>query len=212
MTKRSFLGRVFLSIILLFLVSLIISLFMTRNVKTITKKTTELEALLSEMAWVSPSLSDDRVLYKISFRTCPACFSYYKDEFPKLQKRGVDTRLFTFARAKTPEKNPNEWAILARLYTDKNWALSEQWWDKKSPNQFYSKMDFMPSVIGDSKLTALVKNGRLQMKTLGYLLAENDITMASPTLLWQDRNGVWKAAMGNGPITNSKIRKELGRK
>lgn len=211
MNRRKFIQRLTLGALILFALSLALPYVMGGKVKTLNVQTAALETLLGDMAWVSPAVSQDRALYQISFRTCPACINYYKTEFPKLQEMGVDTRLFVFARAETPEQNPNEWAVTAQLYETRSWELAQTWWDRNSPNRFYAKeMDGIAPALGDAARTALVQNGRDQIGQLGNILAANNIDMATPTLLWQDRQGQWKVIVGNNPVTNAQIRKDLG--
>ncbi len=174
----------------------------------LTAQTAELETLLGEMAWVSPGLEDGPALYKVSFRTCSACVSYHKTEFPKLQAMGVDTRQFVFARAHRPEQNPDEWAVVAELYKNKSWKLSEKWWKHSNPKRFYKAMRRVPQADLDGQW--LVVEGREQMDKLRQILTANDITMATPTLLWQNTSAQWRVAIGDNPVPNAQIRKELG--
>jgi len=213
MNKRKFIQQLALGALLLFVLSKALPYVIGGKVKTLNVQTAQLETLLGDMAWVSPGLPQDRVLYQISFRTCPPCINYHKSEFPKLQEMGVDTRLFVFARAETPEQNPNEWAVIAKLYETRSWDLAQKWWARNSPNRFYAKeMGDIPPAVNDEDRTALVRNGRDQMGQLQDILTANDINMATPTLLWQNKQGQWKAAIGNNPAMNAQIRKDLSAK
>ena len=208
MKHKAFIVRFIIALTLLFLASIALPYLIGGKVKTITVQTAELETLLGEMAWVSPGLGDTPALYKISFRTCSACVSYHKTEFPKLQTMGVDTRQFVFARAHRPEQNPDEWAVVAELYKNRSWKLSEKWWKHSNPKRFYKTMDTVPPADLDRQW--LVVEGREQMDKLRQILTANDITMATPTLLWQNGEGQWRVAIGDNPVSNAQIRKELG--
>ena len=69
--------------------------------KTITRHQAEIAQILEQSGWVSPGLPGPR-LYMVSFRTCPDCVRFKAEEFPKLHKAGVDTRVIMIAR---PDKN-----------------------------------------------------------------------------------------------------------
>ena len=209
MKKRKLIGRIVFAIALLFLASLALPYLLGGKVKTLTAQTAELETLLGEMAWVSPGLPGERALYEISFRTCPSCISYHKTEFPKLQAMGVDTRLFVFAR-RSKSTPPEERTVVAELYKTRSWQLSEDWYAHSNPKRYYGKMQNIPDADGDAARTELVETGQRQIRQLMDILTANDITMATPTLLWQNESGQWRVAIGDNPVTNAQIRKELG--
>lgn len=168
--------------------------------------------LMSELPYVSPGYSPDQTLsyenamYEISFRTCPACIAYHKGEFPKLQKMGVDTRLFVFARSRkyTP---PEERAVIAELYKTRSWDLAQNWFEPKNPGSFYKTMRDIPPADGNRKRSARVKSGQEQFRRLARILNENDIKAATPILIWQSKDGSWKTVVGNSPLTNMLIRR-----
>jgi predicted RNA methylase len=70
----------------------------------------EIVSLLDSAAWVSPHLSNDKVLYMVSWQSCPYCLAYERDDFPKLQAAGVDTRVIVYARAAS--STPQERVVL----------------------------------------------------------------------------------------------------
>ncbi len=59
--------------------------------KTLTREA-EIASLLEHAGWVSPGVSKTKVLYMISWQACPPCIVYEREDFPKLQAAGVDTR------------------------------------------------------------------------------------------------------------------------
>src|SRR3954469_1997623 len=65
--------------------------------KTITKHQAQIAAILQSSGWVSPGLKG-KPLYMISFRSCPDCIRFTKEQFPDLQAKGVDTRVIEVAR------------------------------------------------------------------------------------------------------------------
>src|SRR4051794_31778165 len=66
--------------------------------KTITKNQAEIAKILEQSGWVSPGNKGAK-LYMVSYRTCSDCVRFEKQEFPKLHKVGVDTRVIVIARA-----------------------------------------------------------------------------------------------------------------
>ncbi len=209
MIRKKLFSKLVYAIALLCLASVALPLLMGGKIKTITQQSAELSALLGDMAWVSPGLSNTRALYEISFRTCPACIAYHKTEFPKLQNQGVDTRLFVYAR-ETRRTPPQERAVIAELYKNRNWQLAQDWYAHTNPRAYYAKMKDVRGADGNLERTASIATGQQQIRELYSILAANDVEMATPTLLWQDTRGTWKVVVGNNPVTNSHIRKQFG--
>ena len=209
MIRKKLFSQLAYAIALLCLASITLPILMGGKIKAITAQSAELSALLDNMAWVSPGLSNTRALYEISFRTCPACIAYHKVEFPRLQKQGVDTRLFIYAREaeRTP---PQERAVIAELYKTRNWQLAQDWYAHASPKAYYAKMKNIPDTDGNPERTASIAKGQQQIRELYSILAANDVEMATPTLLWQDTRGAWKVVVGSNPVTNAHIRKQFG--
>ena len=71
-------------------------------------------------------------------------------------------------------------------------------------------MKNIPAADDDAVRTALVETGQRQIRQLMDILNANDVTMATPTLLWQNAGGQWRVAIGDNPKSNAQIRKELG--
>ncbi|HHL43989.1 MAG TPA: hypothetical protein ENJ42_10245 [Hellea balneolensis] len=200
--------RFFLSIVLIFAAATGLGLARFGGIHTLKHQTEELTALMAELPYISPGISDEKVLYEISFRTCPACMAYHKTEFPKLQKMGVDTRLFMFAQGRkhTP---PEERAVIAELYQNRSWQLLEDWLAPSNPRSFYATMRNIPPADGNRKRTRLVQSGQEQFSRLGDILQANKINIATPILIWQGQDGQWKVVVGNSPLTNMLIRRDL---
>jgi hypothetical protein len=179
------------------------------SAKPITKNVAELEQTLSEMGWVSPGISDENVLYEISFRACPACMNYHKTEFPKLQAMGVDTRLFVFSLGPQRSK-PKERAVIAELYKNRSWELAEDWWEETNPGRFYANVKNIPDADGDAERTASIEHGIQQLDKIGDILASNGFkSLATPILIWKNNKGEWKAGNGYNLIHNAQIRADI---
>lgn len=208
MQKRSIFIKLIFAGFVLFTANNALGYILGGKVKTLTIQVQALETLLGEMAWVSPQISDTRALYKISFRTCPSCIVYHQTEFPKLQDLGVDTRLFMFAR-NTPRTKPQERTVVAELYKNRDWKLAQDWFAHKSPHKFYAHMPDIITADNNPERTALIKNGQRQIMELSYILKANQIELATPALIWQNKSGEWRVAIGNSKRSNAVIRKEL---
>ncbi|HFB54465.1 MAG TPA: hypothetical protein ENJ46_00955 [Hellea balneolensis] len=179
------------------------------SAKPITNNVAELEQTLSEMGWVSPGISDEHVLYEISFRSCPACASFHKNEFPKLQAMGVDTRLFVFSLGPQRSK-PKERAVIAELYKNRSWELAENWWAETNPGRFYANVKDIPDADGDPERTASIEHGIAQLDKIADILANNGFkSLATPILIWKNNKGQWKAGNGYNLIHNAQIRADI---
>src|SRR5207237_10257403 len=61
--------------------------------KTLATNGAEIAALLDNAGWVSPGLSDTKVLYLVGFRSCPDCIRFETEEFPRLQAARATQRV-----------------------------------------------------------------------------------------------------------------------
>ena len=167
----------------------------------LTEETTELEALLAEMPWVSApmtrdastGLSDKKVVYQFSFRTCPPCLQFKEDAWPILEEAGIETRLVMTARRRKSTKD--ERTAVVELARSRDWNMAQAWMRSYSPAGYYKKMTF-PVTDGNAPREAELEKLRGQIVSLDEILAVNGIEMAYPTVVWQDAEKVWRAEIG----------------
>lgn len=159
----------------------------------LSEETAELEALLSDMPWVSPGLSDGKVVYQFSFRTCPPCIQFKKEAWPKLQAADIDTRLIMTARRR--KSTADERTAVVELARTRDWDMAQAWMKANSPKGYYKKMTF-PAADGNAPREADLEKLRGQIDMLDEILAVNGIDMAYPTILWQDTKNIWHAEIG----------------
>jgi hypothetical protein len=177
--------------------------------KTITKNQAEIARILEGSGWVSPGLNGPK-LYMISFRTCPDCVRFKKEEYPRLHKAGVDTRLIEIARADrngVPKSTPVERATVAELWLNRSWALSEKW--DATPVDAWTAPGLKPA-DGDIARTAVIEAGRKSVEDLIPLLKKNGVNFAYPLLVWWTPDGQMKACACERRETYRFVRKDLG--
>lgn len=177
--------------------------------KTITKNQAEIAKILESSGWVSPGLKGPK-LYMVSFRTCPDCIRFKKEEYPGLHKAGVDTRLIEIARADrngVPKSTPVERATVAELWLNRSWALSEKW--DNTPVDAWTAPGLKPA-DGDMARTAVIEAGRKSVEDLRPLLKANGVNFAYPLLVWWTPDGKMKACACEKRETYRFVRKDLG--
>ncbi|AYV45458.1 hypothetical protein CFHF_09625 [Caulobacter flavus] len=177
--------------------------------KTITKNQAEIAKILEGSGWVSPGLKGPK-LYMISFRTCPDCVRFKKEEYPRLHKAGVDTRLIEIARADrngVPKSTPVERATVAELWINRSWELSEAW--DATPVDAWTAPGLKPA-DGDIARTAVIEAGRKSVEDLVPLLKANGVNFAYPLLVWWTPDGQMKACACEKRETYRFVRKDLG--
>lgn len=177
--------------------------------KTITKNQAEIAKILEGSGWVSPGLKGPK-LYMISFRTCPDCVRFKKEEYPRLHKAGIDTRLIEIARADrngVPKSTPVERATVAELWINRSWALSEKW--DATPVDAWTAPGLKPA-DGDIARTAVIEAGRKSVEDLVPLLKQNGVNFAYPLLVWWTPDGQMKACACEKRETYRFVRKDLG--
>lgn len=177
--------------------------------KTITKNQAEIAKILEGSGWVSPGLNGPK-LYMISFRTCPDCIRFKKEEYPRLHKGGVDTRLIEIARADrngVPKSTPAERATVAELWINRSWELSEKW--DATPVDAWNAAGLKPA-DGDIARTAVIEAGRKSVEDLVPLLKANGVNFAYPLLVWWTPDGQMKACACEKRETYRFVRKDLG--
>ncbi|MGE5566770.1 MAG: hypothetical protein ACM3YN_11530 [Parcubacteria group bacterium] len=177
--------------------------------KTITKHQAEIAQALQQAGWVSPG-NKGPVLYVIGYRSCEDCVRFKAEEVPKLLKAGVDTRIVEIARR---DKNgiarstPAERATVAELWTNRSWALAEQW--DQTPIDAWTAQG-IPPADGDTARTAVIEAGRNLVDKLVPLLKDNGVRFAYPTLIWWNAEGEMRACACEKRQTYRFVEKELG--
>lgn len=177
--------------------------------KTITRHQAEISALLQQSGWVSPG-PGGKTLYMVSFRTCPDCLRFKAEELPKLQGKGVDTRVIEIARADVnglAKSTPVERATVAQLWMTRDWKLMEQW--ESMPAEAWTAPG-IPAADGDLTRTAVVESGRAMVAKLKPLMKDNGVTFAYPLLVWWNDRGEMRACACEKRETYRFVRKELG--
>lgn len=177
--------------------------------KTITKHQAEIARILEGSGWVSPGL-DGPKLYMVSFRTCPDCIRFKKEEYPRLHAAKVDTRLIEIARGDyngVPKSTPVERATVAELWINRSWALSEKW--DAAPVEAWTAPGLKPA-DGDIARTAVIEAGRRSVEDLRPLLKANGVNFAYPLLVWWTADGEMKACACEKRETYRFVRKDLG--
>lgn len=181
--------------------------------KTITRHQTEISQLLQKSGWVAPPGQQGPKLYQISFRACPECVRYRREEWPKLHKAGVDTRLILVARADSEGQSystPAERATVAELWVNRDWNLMERW--DAVPPAAWTAPGIAPA-DGDAARTAVVDQSRRLIEDLTPLLKANGVITREfcyPMLIWWDKEGRMRASACAPRRSDGYIRKELG--
>jgi hypothetical protein len=174
------------------------------GIHPITKDAGKIEALLKNSGWVSPHLKG-KVLYMLSFRSCPDCIRFETEQFPHLHKAKVDTRVILVARrAKSTEP---ERTGVGELWATRSWKTFETW--TETPVDAWTG-EGLKSGDADPARAALVEKGRVMVEDLRPLLAENGIELRYPTLIWKDARGQLRGCACEQRETYNYIRSELG--
>jgi len=175
------------------------------GIHSLTKDEDRIRALLTQSGWVSPGLSGARWLYMVSFRSCPDCIRFETEQFPDVQKAGIDTRVILVARrarSTAPERSG-----VAELWAHRRWSTFETW--TGMPVDAWTA-EGLPSADTDPARAALLEKSRALVDALAPLLAENGVRFAYPTLIWQGPDGHLRGCACEDRITYPYIRAELG--
>ena len=176
---------------------------------TITKHQAEIAQILDHAGWVSPGNKGPK-LYIVGFRSCPDCVRFKTEEFPRLHKVGVDTRVIEVARRDhngLAKSTPAERATVAELWLNRNWALAERW--DETPIDAWTAQG-IPPADGDTARTAVIEAGRTMVDQLIPLLKDNGINFAYPLLIWWNEKGEMRGCACEKRETYRFVRKELG--
>lgn len=176
------------------------------GIHTITHSKAKILRLLNRSGWVSPHLKG-RTLWMVSFRSCPDCIRFEKEQFPDLHKAGVDTRVIMIARrakSTAPERTG-----VAELWAKRSWKTYEDW--TSIPVEAFTG-EGLPSGDTDPGRAALVEKSRVFTDELTPLLEENGLPMHWPLLIWNDRNGRLRGCACEERETYAYLRKDIGLK
>ena len=174
------------------------------GIHTITKDKGKILDLLKQSGWVSPHLKG-KALWMISFRSCPDCIRFEKEQFEDLHKASIDTRVIVVARRS--KSTPAERTGVGELWAKREWKTYEDW--TSIPVEAFTG-EGMPSGDTDPTRTALVERGRKFIDDLTPLLAENGLPMHYPTLIWQDAKGRLRGCACEEGETYTFFRKDIG--
>ena len=177
--------------------------------KTITKHQAEIAKLLETAGWVSPGMTGPK-LYMVSFRTCPECVRFKREEFPSLHAAKVDTRVIEIARRDengVSNSTAAERATVAELWLNRSWPLMERW--EAVPAEAW-KAPGIQAADGDLARTAVVEAGRKFVDDMIPLLKANGVNFGYPLLVWWTPEGEMRACACEKRETYRFVRKELG--
>jgi hypothetical protein len=168
----------------------------------------EIAALLDSAGWVAPGLSKDKVLYMVSWQSCPPCLVYERDEFPKLHAAGVDTRVIVYARAAS--STPQERAGVAELWKNRSWELWKQF--VHVPTSAWTAEGLPPDTVPER--AALVAKSQDFADKMRVLMSENGIGTREhlnlPTLIWRGKDGHLRGCGCEKVETHKYVLEELG--
>jgi hypothetical protein len=176
---------------------------------TITHNQQEIAAKLEQAGWVSPG-KKDKVLYMVSFRSCPDCLRFKAEEFPAIRAAGVETRVIEVARRDVngiAKSTPAERATVAELWINRDYRLMERW--ESVPADAWTAPGLKPA-DGDAARTAVIEAGRTLVDDLQKLAKPNGIDFAYPFLVWWDEKGQMRGCACEKRETYRFVRKELG--
>lgn len=175
----------------------------------ITRHQQEIAALLQSSGWVAPGLAGKK-LYMVSFRAAPEGERVMADDFPGLQKKGVDTRVIVIARPDLngqAQSTPAERATVAQLWLGRDWSLLTRW--VAVPATAWTAPG-LPRADGDMARTAVVEAGRGLVDRLGPLLKDNGFAFAYPTLVWWNDKGEMRACACTTRQAQARVLRDLG--
>ena len=179
---------------------------------TIVKHQAEIARLLERSGWVSPGLPGPK-LYEVGFRSCEDCVRLRAEEFPRLHKAGVDTRVILVARRDyngVPKSTPAERSTVAELWVNRKWPLLEAW--EEVPPAAWTAPGIKPA-DDDAARSAVVEQSRQLVEQLLPLLNDNGIDRGGfryPTLIWWDKQGRMRGCACEKRPTYRFVRRELG--
>lgn len=166
-------------------------------------QTGKIEAAIKRAPWIAlkdaAAKPNGKVIYFISFRTCPNCEAFKATEFPPLLAAGVEVRAIVYARRDQggmSRSKPVERALAAELWETKNLKLLKDWWAAEDLDAFYAeKVRTIESADINPVRRAAVASGRDLVDRLAGYYSDNGVGLAIPVLIWQEK-GTWKTYVG----------------
>lgn len=173
--------------------------------RTLKAHEAQIARLLDQAGWVSPGPGQGRTLYLVGFRSCPDCIRFEAEQFPDLQRAGVETRVILFPRravSDAPERSG-----VAELWANRSWATYQRWMSR--PPAAWTAEGLPPADTTPAR-AALVEKSRQLVDELKPLLADNGVRIAFPTLVWRDARGRLRGCACEKRQTYAYVRRELG--
>lgn len=159
----------------------------------VTQRADEIWRTLDRASWtaerdarVAPS---GKILYAVTFRSCPTCAAFKAAEYDALMRAGVEVRWIMYARRDREGKarsKPGERAMIAALWLERDGNLMQRWWAADDLDAFYSSAKLPPLADGDPKREGALAQSRAFVDRLSGLLTDNNLDMAIPTLIWRE--------------------------
>jgi hypothetical protein len=160
---------------------------------TVSVRADDVWRTLDRAAWISERdanvKSNGKIVYAVSFRSCPTCAAFKAAEHDPLLKAGVEMRWIMYARRDRDGKarsKPGERSMVAELWLNRDADLMNRWWAADDLDAFYRADDLPPSADGDARREGAVAQSRALVDTLSGIFEENAIDMAIPTLIWRE--------------------------
>jgi hypothetical protein len=169
---------------------------------TISFRANDIWRTLERASWVAerdPAVKPNgKVLYAVTFRSCPTCAAFRAGEAEALLKAGVEVRWILYARQDNNGKQrskPGERAMVAALWRDRDPELLALWWAVEDLDAFYARPDQPPDAESDRARHGALAQSRALVTRLSGLFADNQLDMAIPTLVWR-QDGQVRAFIG----------------
>jgi hypothetical protein len=148
---------------------------------------------LDRAAWIAERDAsvkpNGKVLYAVTFRSCPTCAAFKAAEYDALLKAGVEIRWIMYARRDRDGKarsKPGERAMIAALWITRDADLMARWWAAEDLDAFYNSPDLPPAPEGDPQREGALAQSRATVESLSGLFADNGVDLAIPTLIWRE--------------------------
>lgn len=170
--------------------------------QTLTQHADNIWRALESASWVpqrDPSVPPNgKIVYAVSFRSCPTCAAFKAAEYEALMKAGVEVRWIMYARRDQngkPRSKPGERSMVAALWLNRDAGLMERWWAADDLDAFYNASGLPPAADGDLQREGAVAQSRAFVDRLSGLLDDNQVDMAIPALFWRE-GAVTKVSIG----------------
>jgi hypothetical protein len=134
-----------------------------------------------------------KVLYVVTFRSCPTCAAFRGAEYDALLKAGVEVRWILYARQDRdgkPRSKPGERAMVAALWQGRDPKLMAAWWAAEDLDAFYAQPGLPPLAESAPALLGALAQSRALVTRLSGLFDDNKLDMAIPTLVWRQAGQV----------------------